>query len=343
MPYLNNAAVTVEKPVSFKDAPEATPGEAALSLAGLFRTRADNILFTDSGTSAIRAAVKSFIKPGDHVISTDGEHRAVLDALAEACSAGSRVTFIPLNEYGVLRYDLIEKAIEPDTRAIICCHGSALTGNVTDLERVGAIARKHGLMVIADGTQTAGAVPVNLEELQTDVFCFSGHKKLMGPAGTGGICLGDGFAADHGISEGIRCPSRQKLGQLKASVDFILEKGIYGVSIFPHRLAKRFFESVRSMKDVTVYGDFGTNTRVPTVSLNIRGFTSDEIKEHMRKNHIAISSGDCSCPRLMEPMGIGKEGVARFSFGYFNTRMDVNDAIWALMELQGLDDLYYLA
>ena len=198
-------------------------------------------------------------------------------------------------------------------------------------------------MVIADGTQTAGAVPVNLEELQTDVFCFSGHKKLMGPVGTGGICLGDGLAADHGISEGIRCPSRQKLGQLKASVDFILEKGIYGVSIFPHRLAKRFFESVRSMKDVTVYGDFGTNTRVPTVSLNIRGFTPDEIKEHMRKNHIAISSGDCSCPRLTESLGIGKEGVARFSFGYFNTRMDVNDAIWALMELQGLDDLYYLA
>ena len=61
MPYLNNAAVTVEKPASFKDAPEAAPGEAALSLAGLFRTRADNILFTDSGTSAIRAAVKSFI------------------------------------------------------------------------------------------------------------------------------------------------------------------------------------------------------------------------------------------------------------------------------------------
>ena len=83
MPYLNNAAVTVEKPASFKDAPEAAPGEAALSLAGLFRTRADNILFTDSGTSAIRAAVKSFIKPGDHVISTDGEHRAVLDALAD--------------------------------------------------------------------------------------------------------------------------------------------------------------------------------------------------------------------------------------------------------------------
>ena len=63
----------------------------------------------------------------------------------------------------------------------------------------------------------------------------------------------------------------------------------------------------------------------------------------MRKNHIAISSGDCSCLRLTESLGIGKEGVARFSFGYFNTRMDVNDAIWALMELQGLDDLYYLA
>ena len=99
--------------------------------------------------------------------------------------------------------------------------------------------------------------------------------------------------------------------------------------MFPHRLAKRFFESVKSMKNVTVYGDFGTTTRIPTVAINVKGFTPEEVKVFMRKNNIAIRSGDCGCPRL--------------SFGYFNTRMEVNDAIWTLMKLQDLDDLYLLA
>lgn len=343
MTYLNNAATTLIKPEPFKTAQNASPFEAALTVAELLGTDPENIVFTESGTSAVKTAIKSFIHPGDHVISTDGEHRSVIEALSEASARGSRVTFLPVNEYGVLRYDLIEEAIEPDTKAIVCCHGSSLTGNITDLEKIGAIARKHGLMVIADGAQTVGAVPINLKELQTDVFCFSGHKKLMGPVGTGGICLRGGLALDHRAMGGIHVPSVQKLGQLKASVDFILEKGIYGISIFPHRLAKRFFESVRSMKDVTVYGDFGTNVRLPIVSLNIKGFTPDEIKKHMRKRHIAIGEVECLCPRLTESMGIKDGTAACFSFGYFNTRADVNDAIWSLMELQGLDDLYYLA
>ena len=211
------------------------------------------------------------------------------------------------------------------------------------MEKIGAVARKNHLKLIVDGCQTVGATPINLEDMQIDAFCFTGHKKLMAPYGTGGICLKKGISLDEKVLEDLPEPDEKKLGGLCAAVDFILEKGIYGISIFPHRLAKRFFESVSSMKNVTVYGDFGTNTRIPTVAISVEGFSAEEVKDFMRKNKIAVKSGDFNAPRLMKALGREEESLVRFSFGYFNTRMEVNDAIWVLMDLQGLDDLYLLA
>lgn len=344
MSYLNNAATTILKPEAVKEAKAATPEEVKDRIARLVKCSSpENIVLTQSGTEAVRAAVLSFVKPEDHVISTNMEYKAVLDALEEA---GCEVTFIPVNEYGKLEYELIEPAVKENTKAIVCCHGSNVTGNIIDLDKVCTIARRNKLVVIADAAQTVGATDINMEEIQLDVLCFAGHKKLMGPYGTGGICFRRGLSLNPEVEKKVvHEPSPEKLGGLLAALDFILEKGMYGIAMCPHRLAKRFFEATKSMKDVKVYGDFGTNTRIPTVSLNVKGFTAKEVKDYMQKNHIAIKCGDLDCPRLMKDLGPEAEanGVARFSFGYFNTRMEVNDAIWVLMQLQGLDDLYLLA
>ncbi len=342
MAYLNNAATTAVKPDTVKNAPPASPKETKERIARLLGCKGE-IVLTRGGTQALRAAVKGLVKPGDHVISTDMEYGAVLDILKELESEGTQITYIPVNSYGSLRYDMIQEAVTPKTTAIVCTHGSNVTGNIVDMERVGAVARKNRLKLIVDGCQTAGATPINLEDMQVDAFCFTGHKKLMGPYGTGGVCLGQGVnLGEEGLKE-IQTPSEDKLGGLCAALDFINEKGIYGISIFPHRLAKRFFESVKSMKNVNVYGDFGTNTRIPTVAISVNGFSPEEVKNFLRKNGIAVKCGDFNAPRLMKAFGREKEGLVRFSFGYFNTRMEVNDAIWVLMDMQGLDDLYLLA
>lgn len=342
MSYLNNAATTVHKPETIKTAAPATVEAVQTRMAELVKCKdASNIVLTSSGTEAIRAAVQSFVKPGDHVISTDMEYKAVLDALEEV---GCEVTFIPVNVYGTLKYELIEEAVKENTKAIVCCHGSNVTGNIIDLDRVGTVARRHKLMMIVDAAQTVAATEIDMETLQIDVLCFTGHKKLMGPYGTGGVCLRKGLSLDPEVVEKVvHTPSPEKLGQLVAALDFIFEKGQYGVAMLPHRLAKRFFEATKSMKDVTIYGDFGTNVRVPSVTLNVKGYTAEEVKNIMRQNHIAIKSGTFNAPRLAESLGIDEKGAARFSFGYFNTRMEVNDAIWVLMQMQGLTDLYYLA
>ena len=215
----------------------------------------------------------------------------------------------------------------------------AATGSFPEL----TVGDSTNYTITATANHTAGAVPVNLEELQTDVFCFSGHKKLMGPYGSGGLCLKAGLELTDEALSLVQAPSAKKLGQLCSALDFIEEKGMYGIAIFPHRLAKRFFEAVKSMKDVTVYGDFGTNTRIPTVALSVSGFSSQEVKDFLRKRGITVAAGSLEAPRLMKSFGREQEGVVRFSFGYFNTRQEVNEAVWALMELLGLNDLYLLS
>lgn len=342
MAYLNNAATTAVKPETVKNAAPATAETAGAKIAKLLGCKGE-IIFTNGGKQAIGCAIRGLIQPGDHIISTDSEYGAVLDVLDELENEGCKTTYIPVNEYGSLKYELIEKAITPETTAIVCSHGSNVTGNITDMEKVGAIARRNHLKLIVDGCQTVGATAINLDDMQIDTFCFTGHKKLMGPYGIGGICLRKGVTLNEEALAEIETPDENKLGGLCAAVDFILEKGIYGISIFPHRLAKRFFESVSSMKNVTVYGDFGTNTRIPTVSISVKGFTAEEVKNFMRKNGIAVKSSDFNAPRLMKSLGREGESLVRFSFGYFNTRMEVNDAIWVLMDMQGLDDLYLLA
>jgi selenocysteine lyase/cysteine desulfurase len=95
---------------------------------------------------------------------------------------------------------------------------------------------------------------------------------------------------------------------------------------------------------VEVYGDFGTNTRIPTVSISVKGFTPRQVRDHMTKKFgIVVKEGFHDASRMHEALGTAETGLTRFSFGYFNTRTDVNDTVWALMDLLGLDDLYLLA
>lgn len=344
MVYLNNAHTTLVKPPAYYEAQDASLAEAEKKLRDFFGCKNnESVILTEGGRQAVMAACLSLISPGSHIIATDMEHSAVLEALAVLEQRGCTVTYIPLNSYGTLRYELIEEAIGEKTAAIVCCHGSQVTGNIVDLERVCAIARRHGLRLIVDGCQSAGATPIDLNGLSVDAFCFSGHKKLMGPYGSGGLCLKAGLELTDEALSLVQAPSAKKLGQLCSALDFIEEKGMYGIAIFPHRLAKRFFEAVKSMKDVTVYGDFGTNTRIPTVALSVSGFSSQEVKDFLRKRGITVAAGSLEAPRLMKSFGREQEGVVRFSFGYFNTRQEVNEAVWALMELLGLDDLYLLS
>lgn len=334
MIYLDNAARTLEKPESVL---QGSPGQGAdkdavkALAAQLFHLEsADSVFLTGSGQAAMERAITKFIPAGCHIIATITEAGDTLNQLETLKEQGCSVTCIGTDPYGTLNYDEFEAAVRPQTKAVVCAHGSAVSGNVADLDRICTFARRHGLLVISDGRQTAGGVEVNLESLGVDIYFFTGEKLLMGPETIGGICLKASLAKSAGdalkasLEEEI---DEESLSSFASALRFISDRGIYGVTMLAHRLEKRFFESVKGMDQVTVYGSFATGDRLPIVSIKAEGRSAEEIRDYMAQRGIVI--------------GVEK-GYARFSFGYFNTRPQVKETVWALMDFLGIDDLYLL-
>ena len=215
MIYMDNAATTMQKPQQVIDAVAAAMcsmgnagrGAHAASL-GAARTiydareklacffHAENpkqIAFTMNSTESLNIALKGVLNPGDHVITTMLEHNSVLRPLYELQEKGTELTILKSNPQGTLDYEDVEKAIKENTKAIVCTHGSNLTGNLVDVKRVGEIAKKHGFLFIVDASQTAGVFPIDVQEMGIDILCFTGHKGLLGPQGTGGIYVREGL------------------------------------------------------------------------------------------------------------------------------------------------------
>ena len=215
MIYMDNAATTMHKPQEVIDAVvnamnsmgNAGRGasEAALSasrviydtrdrLAELFGAEdARRIAFTSNSTESLNIAIKGRLNPGDHVITTVLEHNSVLRPLYEMEKNGVELSIIRCDEKGMPDISQMEASIKENTKMIICTNGSNLTGNYVDVSVIGKMAHAHGLMFVVDASQTAGVFPINVQEMNIDILCFTGHKGLLAPQGTGGIYVKEGI------------------------------------------------------------------------------------------------------------------------------------------------------
>ena len=375
MIYLDNAATTMVKPQCVMDAVVAamtTMGNAgrgahgsALSsgrtvydtrckLAALFGCPApENVIFTCNSTEALNIALNGIFTPGDHVITTDLEHNSVLRPLYRLEKEGTiTLDFVPADKQGRPDYPAFEALIRPNTRAIVCTHASNLTGNMVDIARVGRIAHAHGALFVVDASQTAGAVPIDMEAMDIDILCFTGHKGLMAPQGTGGLCIRPGVevrpfkVGGSGIHSYDReqpadYPTRLEAGTLNghgiaglsAALDYLSQVGIEAIRDHEMALMTRFYEGVRTIDGVTVYGDFESE-RTAVVTLNIRDFDSSAVSDELEEYYgIATRPGAHCAPRMHRALGTVEQGAVRFSFAWFNTMEEVDAAIEAVKEM----------
>ncbi len=376
MIYLDNAATTRRKPPQVIDAvvnAMTTMGNAARGAhsSSLEASRAlydarcklakllgcpqpDHVIFTANSTEALNIAINGTLNPGDHVISTDLEHNSVLRPLYRLEEAGTiSLDFVPADRLGNIDYAGFERLIRPETRAIVCTHGSNLTGTLVDLKRVGEICRRNSLLFIVDASQTAGAVPVHMEEMGVDILCFTGHKGLMGPQGTGGLCVRPGVeirpwkVGGSGVHSYDRSqpqdyPTRLEAGTLNshgimglsAALDFIQEVGVEEIARHEAALTRRFYDGVSRINGVTVYGDFSQPERGAIVTLNIRDYDSAEMSDALSQAYdIATRPGAHCAPRMHQALGTVDQGAVRFSFAWYNTQEEVDAAIQAVAEL----------
>ena len=373
MIYLDNAATTLHKPPQVMEAvlhAMITMGNAARGahggaleasrtvfgtrekLARLFSCRrADHVVFTANSTEALNIAINGTIHRGDHVISTDCEHNSVLRPLYRLEEErGVELDFVPADRQGRVEYSDFERLMRPNTRAVVCTHCSNLTGNIMDLERISDIAHRHGALLLVDASQTAGTVPIHMEALGVDVLCFTGHKGLMGPQGTGGLCIRPGVeiapwkVGGSGVHSYDRhhpmeYPTRLEAGTLNshgiaglsAALDVILERGVEDIQRAEHALMQRFYEGVRDISGVTVYGDFSVPERCAIVALNIRDYDSSAVSDELTVTYgIATRPGAHCAPRMHKALGTTEQGAVRFSFSCYNTEQEVDAAIAAV-------------
>ena len=373
--YLDNAATTLHKPPQVAEAVKQailTAGNAARGAHGasmqasrtVFETRrklarllgcpqADHVVFTANSTMALNIAITGILSPGDHAISTDLEHNSVLRPLYALHEQGVALSFVPADKQGSVRYEDFASLFRPNTKAVICTHASNLTGNMLDLACIAAMAHEHGALLIVDASQTAGAVPIDMTAMGVDVLCFTGHKGLMGPQGTGGLCIRPGveirplLRGGSGVHSFDRqqpaaYPTRLEAGTLNshgiagldAAVDYLLSEGVAAIEKREQALMWRFYENVCDIDGVQVYGDFAAQQRAAIVALNIRDYDSAEIADVLFADYgIATRPGAHCAPRMHQALGTVQQGVVRFSFSVFNTEDEVDAAIQAVREL----------
>lgn len=375
MIYFDNAATTLRKPECVVQAvtealcslgnsgrgvhsgalcASRTIYEARAALAELFGAESpERIAFTANSTEALNIAIKGLLDPGDHVITTALEHNSVLRPLYELEDQGVALTILPADPQGNIRYGDLEKEIRPNTRAIITTHGSNLTGNLLDIAKIGAIAKRHGLIYMVDASQTAGVFHIDVQTMHIDMLCFTGHKGLLGPQGTGGIYVRDGLevrplrSGGSGVQTYLRqhppqMPTALEAGTLNghgiaglgAAIRYIQETGLDTIREAEQALMWEFYTRVRDIPGITVYGDFSTKNRCPIVSLNIRDYDSGEVSDALSEQYgIATRPGAHCAPLMHKALGTAEQGAVRFSFSHFNTKEEIKIAVAALREL----------
>ena len=350
MIYLDNAATTLQKPPCVGQAvldalahggnPGRGAHEPTLHAARLvYRARealatllhsesSDCIAFAANVTQALNTALSGLVRPGDHV-------------------------FVEVDDAGRLRYDQFERLLRPNTRFVAVTHASNVTGNLTDLAFVSDFAKKHGLTLIVDAAQTAGARPIDVQELGADVLCFTGHKALLGPQGTGGLYVRPGLAVRplvvggsgiHSFDEvhPSQMPTALEAGTLNvpglaglgAGVEWLLSQGVEALHKKELALTYLFYERIVHAPGVKVYGSFAEADRAPIVSLNFGEEDAARAADILWEDYkLCVRAGAHCAPLIHKALGTAEQGMVRFSFSHQNTEAEVFEAAEAVCQL----------
>ena len=400
MIYLDNAATTMHKPDcviqavcdamrtfgnSGRGAHEAsldasrTIFTARQELASFFGAEDPaQIAFTANSTEALNIAIKGLLDPGDHVITTVMEHNSVLRPAYRLRERGVVVHFVGLKADARLDMEDLEQTLRtirtqsPDARiAVALSHGSNVTGNVIDLSRVSALCSENQATWILDAAQTMGIIPINMRRLGIDVLCFSGHKALMGPQGTGAIIVRRGInlsplmAGGSGIRTFLETMPQEMPEHLEAGTQNAHSiAGLHAALAFAEGKRETWRAQALSLRKQLLSGIdainrqageerihvYGRGTAVnpapascqsdsepvlPTVAFNIGQLEAADVADRLwRDRQIAVRAGGHCAPLIHRFFGTEKRGIVRASFSHANTPGQVQILIEELKKIE---------
>mgnify|MGYP000858013973 CR=1 FL=1 len=374
--YLDNAATSWPKPpgvaramVRFLEETGANPGrsghrlsieaarlifDAREAVAELFGAPDPlHVIFGLNITDGINLALHGILRPGDHVITSSMEHNAIMRPLNELRKKDVRFTNIACNSDGSLDPALIELAIQPNTRLIALNHASNVCGTILPLKEIGQIARNHDLLFLVDTAQTAGVLPVDMEEACIDLLAFTGHKSLYGPMGTGGLIIGQRIdpeelqpmrqggtgSRSEQVVQPTFLPDRYESGTpnavglagLLAALTWLKAEGIEAIRVREKALTARLLAGLGEIAGVKIYGIQDASKQTATVAFNIRGLEPSTVGLRLDEEFNILSRVGLHCaPTAHQTLGTFPQGCVRFGLGAFNQPEDVCEALNAV-------------
>ena len=381
MIYLDNAATSWPKPQvvyeelgSFLRQSGANPGRASHRMASraawtVGETRRKlarllnvddprRIVFAANATDALNLAIKGILAPGDHAVTTVMEHNSVRRPLRALERIGVATSTVPADAEGFVQPGDIRSALRPNTRLVVVTHASNVNGALQPIPEIAEIVHAHGALLLVDGAQTVGSVPIDSASLGADLLAFPGHKGLMGPPGTGGLFIGGRVdtARLRSVREGgtggnseedvqpAELPDRYEAGTvntvgiaaLGAALDFILHNGVEAIGAHERALTTRLIEGLRAIDGVRVFAPREPRQRVAVVSLTVDGWEPADFGVALDEAFgIACRTGLHCAPGACRALGVGPQGTIRMSPGFFTTVEEIDQAIEAVNELAG--------
>jgi cysteine desulfurase family protein len=374
--YFDNAATSWPKPPAVRDAladyfgdAVGNPGRsghrmsvaaarllvtAREGLADLFNAGdPSRIVFTHNATHALNLALFGLLHTGDHVVTTSLEHNSVMRPLRHLETLGVELTSVACTPEGDLDVNDVARALRPNTRLLVTTHGSNVVGTLMPFGALARLAREEKIVYLLDASQTAGAIPIDVQDVEVDLLAFSGHKGLLGPTGTGGLYIregvvlaplmrgGTGSNSAHEIQPDF-LPDAYESGTLNvagiaglaAGVGFLTEIGIEAVKMHEQALVAQFLAGASEIPGITLYGPRDAALHCGVVSFNVAGAMPSEVALILDESfEIMARSGLHCAPAAHRTLDTFPAGTVRFSFGWFNTAAEVHMALEALREV----------
>lgn len=375
MIYLDNAATSFPKPQSVylemmncmqnycSNPGRGSHDMAVKAAAKVMETREEiaklfhiqdpfQIVFTSNATEALNIGTKGAIKPREHVISTVIEHNSVLRPLNTLHKKGVTVTLLGVDQEGFINMKDLKKEIRKNTKMIIINHASNVLGTVQPIGEIGKIARENGILFMVDASQSAGKVPIDVEEEKIDLLAFPGHKGLLGPQGTGALYIRNGIrlnnfrdggtgSQSNSMTQPDFLPDKFESGTLNTpgiaglceGIKFIQKEGLSKILRHEQTLTTYLAKELSKLSYVKIYGKPASKSNCSVLSINIDGVDSSKVGEIFNDEGIAVRTGYHCAPLIHGVIGTCNAGTVRISPGYFNSLEEIEKVIQVIQKI----------
>ncbi|QEG34645.1 aminotransferase class V-fold PLP-dependent enzyme [Bythopirellula goksoeyrii] len=314
----------------------------------------NHVVFTANGTDSLNTALLGILRPGDHVVTTVCEHNSVLRPLRHlADQAEVEVSYVPCDSVGFVSPEDIRMALRPNTRLVAVNHASNVTGTIQPIAEIGKVAGSCGAYYLVDAAQTLGHVPISMGECQADMLAAPGHKGLLGPFGTGVLCLGDRVlgeleplrrggtgSASKNEHQPTELPQKFEAGNLNvlglagltSALDYLQEHGIKAIQNHHQLLTARLLAGLETLPGTTVLGPRADQPRTSVVSINCVGYDPQELAALLEMAAgVECRAGLHCAPRMHQALGtLDSGGTLRLSLGWATTNQEIDRAVAAL-------------